>query len=180
MGEFDNFSDVHTPISITIGAKKNFDPKPSRIDESEFFSGTKDTYEVHNSSRPDFVLKWNTDSKLMYENAFTNDDIDTLNTVLSEIKENPSQRGVDSFMDKIGELLIEKGKDIGVVKEKKNYSNRNSKKYHQPWFDNECRNTRENYYRVRNKLKFSDPMVREEKIKSASKRLKSLIKQKKI
>ena len=45
----------------------------------------------------------------------------------------------------------------------------------QPWFDEQCFKIRENYYRVRNKMKFINPEVRNEKIRAASKKLKDTI-----
>ena len=44
------------------------------------------------------------------------------------------------------------------------------------WFDEKCFKAREYYYKVRNKMKFVNPDTRQSKIKDASKRLKTLIK----
>ena len=171
-------SDVHTPISLSIGANK------SQIDtydnpELDHSENTSYTTNDTNYCKAEFILKWNDLTKSEYNDKLENEDINDFLNVLNEIKENPTQLGIDAFMDNLGDLLIEKAKDVGAIKLKTNYKGNNGKKYHKPWFDNECKFNRDHYYRVKNKYKFINPNLREEKIKDASKKFKAIIKQKK-
>ena len=72
--------------------------------------------------------------------------------------------------------MIEKAKTTNVYKEKVDKSTQNKTKFCQPWFNNECLKARDNYYKVKNKLKFISQNDRQSKVKAASKRFKDTIK----
>ena len=77
-------------------------------------------------------------------------------------------------------ILIEKAKQCGICKEKNNFGNKTkNEKKNKPWFDHDCRKARDEYYRVKSKLKFINSEERLSKTKLASKKFKNLIKLKK-
>ena len=109
--------------------------------------------------------------------------IDDLNLKCNECALRPSREKIDALCDSLSNIMISKAKECGICKEKSDLcesSDRASKsKTKKPWFDIECKKERDNYYRVKNKLKFIYPQERLDRIRVASKRYKAILKRKK-
>ena len=74
------------------------------------------------------------------------------------------------FCEDLNDFIIEKAKDCNIFKaySETNLIKRNKKHAkNKPWFDAECLKTRNDYYRVINKLQFTNNPDRNHKIKQA-------------
>ena len=171
--DFDGLlSDTHCALSVSL--KNSLD----RWDSAQNENLIDVSMENYVNSNPEFSFKWSNDTNLLYHNSFSDEDFDVLSQCLEDLNGSPSQENMDSFYEKLSSILVQKSVDCGASKIKvKTKNNGNSKK--QPWFDAQCQNSRDNYYRVKNKLKFKDCDERLNKIRQASKRFKLIILKKK-
>ena len=124
----------------------------------------------------DFKFTWNNEKGKVYEDSLRNVDLSYVKDQCNDCNVNPSQENVDRLFDTINKIMIEKATDCGICK-LKNMTEPITKKSKncKPWFDNECRRVRDDYYRVKNKLKFTNMDERMKKIRFASKRYKDIL-----
>ena len=177
--EYDNlFSDTHCPISISLSSV-HVDSNIT-VNSNEANVEKPDHENVTDSK--DISFKWNSGSPKDFSDSFNANDLDRLLNNMHVVESEPSQTNINNFCDELSTLLIEKAKECNICKDKpvvdKNKHMKNEKK-NKPWFDRECRDARDEYYRVKSRLKFIDSNDCQSKVKLASKKFKNMIKTKK-
>ena len=167
-------SDTHCPISLSLTSLAHVNVS---VNTPSQFNGHGEA-----SNYDELSFKWDSKSSNIYRNSISNTDINELVEFIVKIETEPSQKSIDEICSKLSQLLVEKAKDCNICKERVLYKNsndiRNGKK-HKPWFDLECRSARNEYYKVKNKIKFISPSERQSKIQKASKHFKNMLKEKK-
>ena len=172
--DFDSlFSDTHCPISLAISSALE-------ISDHSVDNCDVDLSNDVNVNHKNLSFKWNSDSPNIFLNSFSDVDYYDLINSIESLEREPSQSSVDSFCTELNNLFIEKAKDCNICKEKSN-TKKNIKldKKNKPWFDRECFNAREDYYKVKSRLKFVRSDERQSKVNAASKKFKNMIKMKK-
>ena len=132
----------------------------------------------NNDSYESVSFRWSPESAQRFKICFSEANIEQLKASLNDVKQSPSQDGIDSICTQLNSLFISKAEECGICTNKVLSNSKPRKKYVKPWFDNECNKHRDEYYRVRNKMKFTNMTERTSKIKIASKRYKDMIKEK--
>ena len=170
--EFDKLlSDTHCAISLSLNYRPDLNVK--ELLETVNKQPDIEPQDIHD--KQEFIFKWNGTKPDEFQASFTVDAIESLCQNLDNVCDAPSQNSINDFYSKLSKIVIEKAVNVGayVVKKKTSVFKKDEGK--QPWFDVKCFKARENYHRVRNKMKFVNPETRNDKIKSASKRLKETI-----
>ena len=171
--EFDNLlSDTHCAISLSFNYMPHENGKEQiRPDNSQQFIDNEDK-----GNNQEFIFKWNGTKPDEFNTSFNVEDIESLIQTLMIVSDSPNQQNISNYYSNLSQIIIEKAVHVGayVVSKKKTTFKKDKDK--QPWFNESCFRSRENYYRVRNKMKFINPEARSERIKAASKKLKDTIK----
>ena len=89
----------------------------------------------------------------------------------------PSQEGVNGFSSKLAETLVHSAQRVGSLVSKT--AHRRRRRPHKPWFDGECFTARQEFFRIKNRVRFGSSDERRERLRQASREYKSLIKAKK-
>ena len=174
--DFDSLlSDTHCPISLSLSSSAQFNV--SQVIENDLANDHGES-----SGYTDLNFNWDSSSSNIYSNAISSADITNLLEHVNKIESEPSQGSLNELCGELSKFLVEKAKDCNICKErvtsKSNDDVRNKRKQ-QTWFDFECKSARNEYYKVKNKMKFINPNERQAKIQRASKRFKNIIKDKK-
>ena len=186
--EFDDLlSDTHSAIVLSLSDIGNKVPNDctkfihSRLletDENEFVNNV-DVNEKCDKCN-DLTFKWGTNHSEMYSEGFNESDVETLLNKLNSVVDMPTQGLVDDVCKDLNSMLIIAAKECGICKDRTAIDSSKSKtKNHKPWYDTECAKARSQYYKVRSKIKFVNPVERHTQISAASKRLKEIVKKKK-
>ena len=173
--EFDDLlSDTHSAICLSFST--SFDV--SKVSDQ---NGDRNQCGTNPVLCENLAFKWDEGSPEDFRCSFTAEDISLINDNLHDINPNPSQGAVDNFCEKLNTLFIDKAKNCGIckVKTSNDLQLQQGNKKHKPWFDQHCLNLRNDYHRIRNKIKFTNSNERLDKIKMASKKFKEIVKKKK-
>ena len=107
----------------------------------------------------DIRFKWDKEKADKFVDGFRNVDFNELKTDLLELEGNACQSNVDNFCKKLCNVFIDNATEAGACKKIKKatsinkHSNKKPGSKSKPWFDDECRERRSEYYKVRNQLK---------------------------
>jgi hypothetical protein len=106
---------------------------------------------------PNFKFQWNNDTANEFQNECHNMDMESLIIQLEKISDNVTQCGIDEVCEKLNNKLIGTALKSGVYKKYRNkkVENCKPKKRSQPWYDEECKSKRREYYKIKNALKRS-------------------------
>ena len=148
-------SDVHAPIEFTIC----IDPIPGTPVPTTFTSsGEMDDTENHSpeSVLPTYNFKWSSEGKSNFKEKMNSFDVKSLVKDLAALALNPTQAGVDKICTDLNDQIIQIAKTTKVLVEKKTHNSSQKscqKRLNKPWMDDDFRSKREEYYKVKNRLK---------------------------
>ena len=168
------FSDVHSPLTLSLNVLNKSKLNPNIIlGEQESNMVTSDI------SYTPIKTKWIPERKIDYFRSFDLNSVNTLHTELIGIVENgyidATQVNLDEKICNLESILLKPSIDCGLSKNNKSNKNLNNKKVNQnkPWFDINCKNKRNEYFRIRNRLKKSN--ANDDRLKIESKKYKNFI-----
>ena len=157
VGSFDNcMSDVHCPLNLYL---------TSNIENLSNCDMQKHTHDISSTTcteenilcSHDIRFNWDKEKADKFVESFRNVDLIELKTDLLELEDNACQSNMDNFCKKLCDVFIENATEAGACKKIKRATNKNKgfnkKPSSKPWFDEECRERRSEYYKVRNQLK---------------------------
>ncbi|VDI73706.1 Hypothetical predicted protein [Mytilus galloprovincialis] len=159
------YSDVHSPITTTLHMNE-FTVVNDQIDN---------TCDSSVSCR---VKKWDVSKKTSYVDNIDKEKLQVLYTDLEEtLSDNLDKDKVNSFFSKLSNLFIESAKNtFGSRKDTQKRKSTNKKpKGDKPWFNEECRFERQNYRKLKRKLKFRKTDTLKREVSEAEKRYKNTL-----
>ena len=160
------YSDVHSPISLSIKFKPLAEPCEPGVHEDE--------NTVNSTEKP---RKWNDSLKLDFLNNLNIKTIHDLETQLDNLdKENITQPEIDSCVNKLGNIFLSTAKETfgtryTVVRKKKENVCISSK----PWFSTDCKIARKQYRKLKRRCKIDPSIETKEDMKKAEKEYKKKI-----
>lgn len=168
------FSDVHSPVTVSLNIlkKSTFDP-PNNLDDQNSIILTSDI------PYTPIKTKWLPKRKIEYLSSFDLDSVNSLYSELQEIVENnyleTSQVILDEKIGNLENILLRPSIRCGFSKtmtsNQKVYKIINSN--NKPWFDINCKNKRNEYYRIKNILKKTK--ANNDRLRVESKKYKTFI-----
>ncbi|CAG2184684.1 unnamed protein product [Mytilus edulis] len=165
IGDDKHESDVHSPITTTLHMNE-FTVVNDQIDN---------TCDSSVSCR---VKKWDVSKKTSYVDNIDKEKLQVLYTDLEEtLSDNLDKDKVNSFVSKLSNLFIESAKNtFGSRKDTQKRKSTNKKpKGDKPWFNEECRFERQNYRKLKRKLKFRKTDTLKREVSEAEKRYKNTL-----
>ena len=150
IGNFDKtLSDVHCPLFLEI---KHNAPEPVI---------TQNFPKVKTQKPNTFIHKWKTDINSEFTNAFPDEKIQSLNSLLENFSNLPtiSQENVDSLASDFSNLFLETAKNVGLCKVPPKTPRKYTRIFpNKPWFNKNCNTFRRNYLQLKNRRgkKWSD------------------------
>ena len=150
-----NLSDVHSPIEYEF-TLDNANSSPHSGAMSNDNSEDHDLEESFETTElPSMKFKWSNEISESFKSSFSLAKLKELNTDLNDLTENVNQNGVDNLCSKLNDLMIDIAKESGAYFEKRKAKNKSfkSKGDYKPWKDAEFFKKRNEYYRIKNKLR---------------------------
>ena len=131
-------SDAHHPLCIELSFK--------HCKRTEKKSGSK-------ASTTKTRVAWDPNMKADYNRLIDNRLLEKLERDIAQLqKMTPDQKSMDHCVSILTNILVTPARRIGIEK-KIRYNPNKERKVHKPWFDNECKKYRKDYYRSKQKLK---------------------------
>ena len=136
-------SDKHNPIHANINITHTILPANNQNNGNE-----------HNSTEPKLHCKWDESKKDEYKINFAMEDIDDILTKVSSFNlTEATQSNVDDIANQLKNILLEPAKTVGICKQVNINSNKDKRvNFSKPWFDIECKNSKNNYLRFKRSL----------------------------
>ena len=152
-----NLSDVHCPIEFEFIFDEAISPLPNSLSSGNSVHDECHDNNLEPTELPHLKFKWSQDISKSFKTSFSVSKINELTIELETIAKDIDQNGIDNICVKLNELLIDIAKSSGAYSEtKKKKANINSSKPrsdHKPWKDSEFFAKRNEYYKVKNKLR---------------------------
>lgn len=164
-------SDVHSPIilSMRIHALPTTENNAVIVEPEQ--TGPSLSYTV----------KWRPEARHAYMEGF---DVQNVNSLIRKIddfrRDDPSQGDIDQLYGEFSALLVDSAVRAGVARQrpKKRRTYRKPKLDSKAWFDSECRLSRQEYRRMKARLKISPSLESAAVLKARAKQYKRLTKTK--
>ena len=142
IGIFDPLlSDKHSPINISINLENNY------------HVNTTTTTEENSTDECIIKCKWDDSKKVEYQMSFDESKIDIIYQTLSSANNmDVSQDTIDNITNDLKEIFMEPAKTTGMYKEHRPPKVHKKRRLNKPWFNNECKLSKNNYKHLKKSL----------------------------
>ena len=158
-------SDKHNPINITMNVNnsKTDKQKPNNVNET--------------NSIVDKV-KWDDSRRKEYEKGFDMNKIYIVDSNIDTMVTNVTTRdGVEDISKKLNVIFLEPAKNVGMCKSFNSSSKSKKPKDNNPWFNNSCKNSKNNYWKYKKSLSKNTNLTENATLKNLGNQHKKLIRQ---
>ena len=134
-------SDVHSPICLGIKNVPVVKNVPNLSNE--------------NCEKIPFKSKWKPESKIEYQNSFSESDIMQLSEKIlnQQLSGNPTKEDIEKLVIDLTSVIVKPAKQVGLCKKIPTKKGRPRKSPNQAWFNSECENKRKNFFKAKNELR---------------------------
>ena len=164
-------SDKHRPISVSLNLTKSLhdiNTEPTNKNEAD---NTKTHY---------IKCKWDSSKKGEYIQNFDMNKIDTISNTLSTVNMGGvTLPWIDSIAQDLKDLLIEPATTTGMYKKVPPKSKKRKPNTNKPWFNEVCKNSKNNYKTFKNSLKGKPRGTNTNQLNSLAKKHKRIIRSEK-
>ena len=175
VNEFDKLlSDTHCAITLDLKSINRIENAEEKLIENE---GLRDDTNNNRQSNPVYYLKWGKNMPENFKKEFNENDVEELNHLLNRTCDDPTQNNINEFYKNLSDIIVEKAVNVEAYVPSNDRNIGKTNKFQQPCFNKKCLHARDNYYKVRNRLKFTNIEERNRKVKAASMKFKDTIKE---
>ena len=169
VGTFDPLlSDKHSPINISINLDSN-----SHV-------STPTTTDNNDTDKCFIKCKWDDSKKTEFQSCFDESKITSLYQTLSSVDlRNVSQDFMNTTTKALNEVFMEPAKATGMCKEQKPSNNRKKRRFNKPWFNNECKISKNNYKHFKKSLHKPPNTAEKDTLKNMAKAHRKLLRKEK-
>ena len=161
-------SDKHCPIKLKIDLKnKGDESRPSSTVET---------------SPERFITKckWDNSKRIEFQNSFDESQIDAIYETLSSANfSDVSQASMDNITSGIKQVFMKPAEVTGMLNQQRSSSRVKKGKFKNPWFNNECKESKNNYKRYKKSLHKPLSTTEEDTLKNMAKAHKKLLRKEK-